>query len=83
MVTMMCVLSSGTLLEFLNAESTVSIEIQCFKNNYGDMTVDVGTVKEWVRHVNDGGCGLQDMPRSGCPHTAAMVENERVDQLEQ
>jgi hypothetical protein len=64
------------ITEFLNAESTVFIEIRCFKNVYGDMAVDVGTVKECVRHVSDGGCGLKDMPKSGCPHTTAMVENE-------
>jgi hypothetical protein len=46
------------------------------------MAVDVSTVWWCVRHVSDGGSGLKAMPRSGCSHTAAAVENEvRVDQM--
>jgi len=43
------------VFEFFHAEEIASIDIyQCLLNVYGDQTVDVSTVRQWVIHFSSG-----------------------------
>jgi len=51
-------------------------------NVYGDQTVDVSTVRQWVAHFSSGDSDVKDEPRSGRPCTAVTPRNkERLHQL--
>jgi transposase len=76
-------LKQRCVIEFLNGQYIAPIELhQLLKNFYGEQTVDISTVRHWIRCVSDVGSGLKDMPRSGRPCTAVTEENKkRVNQL--
>ena len=57
-----------SVIEFLTAEGETPIRIhERLKNVYGDATVDVSTVRRWVRRCNEaeGQTTLADEKRSG------------------
>jgi len=60
-------------IEFLTAEKVPSVEIhRRMQAVYGDQSVDVSTVRRWVRLFKDGEFGqadLSDKTRSGSPVT--------------
>jgi hypothetical protein len=48
--------------EFLNAENIEPIGIhRCLTGVYGDIPVDVGRVRRWLRRVCYGGTSFKDM----------------------
>ena len=62
-----------SVIKFLTAESEMPIRIhERLKNVYGDATVDVSTVRRWVRRCKDaeGQTWLADETGSGRPATA-------------
>ena len=59
-----------SVIEFLAAEGEMPIRIhERLKNVYGDATVDVSTVRRWVRRSKEaeGQTRLTDETRSGRP----------------
>jgi hypothetical protein len=49
-------LKQRCVIEFLNGEHIAPIELhQRLKNFYGEQTVDISTVRRWVRHVSVAG----------------------------
>ena len=55
-------------IEFLHAEKTAPTDIhQCLLNVYGDQTVDVSTLRQWVVHFSSCNSEVKDEPRSGWP----------------
>lgn len=74
-----------SVIEFLTAEGETPIRIhERLKNVYGDATVDVSTVRRWVRRCNEaaGQTPLADEKRSGRPVTAVTPCNiQRVDEI--
>lgn len=74
-----------SVIEFLNAEGETPIRIhERLKNVYGDATVDVSTVRRWIRRCNEtqGQTPLADEKRSGRPVTAVTPRNiQRVDEI--
>ena len=61
------------VIEFLTAEAEMPIRIhERLKNVYGDATVDVSTVRRWVRRCKEaeGQTRLTDKARSGRLATA-------------
>ncbi|XP_073526621.1 uncharacterized protein [Phyllobates terribilis] len=74
-----------SVIEFLHAEGETPIRIhERLKNVYGDATVDVSTVRRWVRRCNtaEGPSPLADKMRSGRPVTAVTPSNiQRVDDI--
>nr|CAI5822724.1 unnamed protein product [Callosobruchus analis] len=59
------------VIEFLNAEGETPIRIhERLKKVYGDVTVDVSTVRRWVRRCKEaeGQTPLTDEKRSGRPN---------------
>ena len=59
-----------SVIEFLTAEGEMPIRIhERLKNVYGDATVDVSTVRRWVRRCKEaeGQARLADETRSGRP----------------
>ena len=59
-----------SVIEFLTAEGKMPIRIhERLKNVYGDATVDVSTVRRWVRRCKEaeGQTRLADETRSGRP----------------
>ena len=75
----------GSVIEFLNAEGETPIRIHERLNNvYGDATVDVSTVRRWVRRCNEaeGQTPLADEKRKGRPATVVTPRNiQRVDDI--
>ena len=73
------------MIEFLTAEGKMPIRIhERLKNVYGDATVDVSTVRRWVRSCKEaeGQTRLADKRRSGRPATAVTPGNiQRVDDI--
>ena len=62
-----------SVIEFLTAEGEIPIRIhERLKNVYGYATVDVSTVRRWVRRCKEaeGQTRLADETRSGRPVTA-------------
>jgi transposase len=75
-------LKQRCVIEFLDGEHIAPIELhQRLKNFYGEQTVDISTVRRWIRRVSDAVSELKDMPRSGRPCTAVISIEERVNQL--
>ena len=69
-----------SVIEFLTAEGEMPIRI----HEYGDATVDVSTVRRWVRRCKEaeGQTRLADETRSGRPATAVTPCNiQRVDEI--
>jgi len=57
--------------EFLHAEKIAPNDIhRCLLNIYGDQTVDVSTVRQWVVCFSSGDSDVKDKPHSGWPCTA-------------
>ena len=55
---------------------------RCLLNVYGDQTVDVSTVRQWVARFNSGDRDMKDKPRSGRPCITVTPRNEEcLDQL--
>ena len=69
--------------EFLHAEKIVPNDIpQCLMKVYGDQTVDVSTVRQWVACFSSGDSNVKDKPYSAQPSTAVTLQNEQhLDQL--
>ena len=74
-----------SVVEFLTAEGEMPIRLhERLKNVYGDATVDVGTVRRWVRGCKEaeGQTRLTDETRSGRPATTVTPGNiQRVDDI--
>ena len=74
-----------SVIEFLTAEGEMPICIhERLKNMYGDATVDVSTVRQWVRRCKDaeGQTRLADETLSGRPAIAVTPGNiQRVDDI--
>ena len=74
-----------SVIEFLNAEGETPIRIhERLTKVYGDATVDVSTVRRWVRRCNEAveQTPLTDQKRSGRPVTAVSPSNiQRVDDI--
>jgi len=52
--------------EFLHVEKIAPNDIhQHLLNVYGDQTVDVSTVRQWVARFSSGGSNMTDKPHSG------------------
>ena len=70
-------------IEFLYVEKIASNDIRrCLLNFYGDQTMDVSTVRQWVARFSTGDSNVKDKPRSGRPCTAVTPRNEEhLDQL--
>jgi len=65
------------ITEFLHVEKTAPINIhQCLPNVYGDQTVDVSTVRQWVVHFSGGDSDVKDKPWSRHSCTAVTSWNE-------
>ena len=67
-----------SVIEFLTAEGEMPIRIhERLKNVHGDATVDVSTVRRWVRRCKEaeGQTRLADEMRSGRPATAVTPGN--------
>jgi len=71
------------VIEFLHVEKIAPSDIhRRLLNVYGDQTVDVSTVRQWVACFSSGDSDVQDKPRSGRPCTSVTPRNEeRHDQL--
>jgi hypothetical protein len=71
------------VIEFLHVEEIAPIDIQRqLLNVYENQTLDVNTVRLWVRRFNSGDRHVRDRPRSGRPCIAVSPRNgERLDQL--
>ena len=71
------------VIEFLHAKKIAPNDIhRRLLNVYGDQTVDVSKVRQWVAHFSSGNSDVQDKPRSKRPCTAVTPRNEeRLDQL--
>ncbi|KAK7791047.1 hypothetical protein R5R35_006848 [Gryllus longicercus] len=80
-------LNQRAVIEFLNSEGQSPICIhERLKKFYADATVDVSTVRRWIRRCTGVRCEEQldmaDAPRSGRPHTAMTADNiQRVDDI--
>ena len=74
-----------SVIGFLTAEGEMPIRIhERLKNVYGDATVDVSTVRQWVRRCKEaeGQTSLTDETRSGRPATAVTPSNiHRIDDI--
>ena len=58
-------------IELPCAEKITPIDIHwCLLNIYGDQTVDVNTVKQWVVHFNSDNSDVKDKPHSRWPYKA-------------
>ena len=68
--------------EFLHPEKIAPNDIhRRLLNVYGDQTLDVSTVRQWVALFSSGNSDVKDMPRSGRPCIAVTPRNEeRLDQ---
>ena len=54
--------------DFFHAEKMVPIDVhQHLLNVYGDQTVDVGTVRQWVVHFSSGDSEVKKKPCSRWP----------------
>jgi transposase len=71
------------ILEFLHVEKVAPNDIhRCLLNIYGDQTVDVSTVWQWVARFSSGDSDVKDKPRSGWPCRDVTPRNEeRLDQF--
>ena len=50
--------------QFLHVEKMAPIDIhQYLLNVYGDQTVDVSTVRQWVVHFSSGDCDVKEKPQ--------------------
>ena len=69
--------------QILHAEKIAPNDIhRRLLNVYGDQTVDVSTVRQWVACFSSGDSDVQDKPRSGRPCTSVTPRNEeRLDQF--
>ena len=65
------------VIEFLHVEKNAPNDIhRRLLNVYGDQTVDVSTVRQWVTRFSSGDSDVKDKPRSGRPCTAVTPRNE-------
>jgi transposase len=65
------------VIEFLTAEGSSPIKIhRRLRSVFGEDTIDVSSVRSWVRHFKSGEYDNGDRPRSGRPATAATMENK-------
>ena len=63
------------VIKFFCVEKMAPIDIhQCLLNVYGDQTVDVSTVRQWVVHFSSGNSDVKDKPCSGQPCTAVTMK---------
>jgi len=71
------------VIEFLHAEKIAPNDIhRHLLNVYGDQTVDVSTVRQWVARFSSGDSDVKDKPCSGWPRAAVTPRNEEcLDQL--
>ncbi|PNF23675.1 Mariner Mos1 transposase [Cryptotermes secundus] len=71
------------VIEFLTAKQTAPIDIhRRLLKVYGDDTVNVSTVRQWVVRFNSGESEVHNKPRPGHPCSAATPHNEQhLDQL--
>ena len=73
------------VIEFLNAEVPPIENHRRMQAVYGDQSVDVTTLRRWVRRFKDGEMGqtdLSDKTRSGRPVTASdQLHQYRVEEL--
>jgi hypothetical protein len=54
----------------------------CLLNVYGDQTVDVSTVRQWVARFSSGDSEVKDSPHFKLPCTTVTPQNkERLNQL--
>ena len=69
--------------EFLHAEKIAHNDIyQRLLNVYGDQTVDISTVRQWVACFCSADSDIKDKPHPGQPCTAVTPQNEEcLDQL--
>ena len=59
------------VVEFLHVEKVAPTDIHCLLLNvYGDQSVDVNTVRQWVVCYSNGDSDVNDKPHSGQLHTA-------------
>jgi len=74
-----------SVIEFLNAEVPPIENHRRMQAVYGDQSVDVTTLRRWVRRFKDGEMGqtdLSDKTRSGRPVTASdQLHQYRVEEL--
>jgi len=55
------------VIEFLHVEKTVPIDVHgCLLNIYGDQTVGVRTVRQWVVYFSSGDNGMKNKPYLEC-----------------
>ena len=65
------------VIEFIHVEKMALADIhQCFLNSYGNQTVDVSIVRQWVVGFSTGNI-MKDKPHSGRSHTAVSPWNEK------
>ena len=62
--------------EFMNEEKMAPIDMHRYLLNvYGDQTVDVSTVRQWVMHFSSGDSVVKDKPFSGWPCRFLQVQH--------
>ena len=71
------------ITEFLHVEKMAHADIRWhLVDIYGDQTVDVSTVRQWVVRFRSGDSDTKDKPHSKWPCTVVTSENEEcLDQL--
>ena len=71
------------ITEFLRVEKIAPVDIHwCLLNVYGDQSVNVSTVRQWVMHFSSSNSYVKDMPHSRWPCTSVTLQNENLpDQL--
>jgi len=71
------------VIEFFHVEKFAPNDIhRSLLNVYGDQTVDVSTVRQWVACFSSGDSDVKEKPHSRRPCTAVTPQNEeRLDQL--
>jgi len=56
-------MNQSCVTEFLHAEKMAAIDIHsCLLNVYGNQTVDMSTVRQWVVHHSSGDSDVKDKP---------------------